>query len=1023
MALTQEQIISVCISTFDAAPGAANLANLEAWAASNPDAGLVELAEALGALPEFAAQFDGMDTAAKAEAMAARFGLSAGTDGGDAAIAYFTQEIEAGTSDATMLGMATDFLLNSDADTLAGFGLTDAATVLANKTAVAKYYSVDKALSGDTIADLQAIVADVTADAATVTSAQADVDAAVEAANSASTGITGSTLRLTTGIDTLTGTDNDDIFNGNETIVVDGSGTTTYDTVTALDKISGGNGEDMLNIQSTSAINLPGTIEVSEVEILNLETASTVTADTSSTFTGLKTINSKSVGATTLTAGETTDINATVTATGAIAIDGGNDINLTTKSSVAAGAVTIGGTTVASGDVVVNQTNTSTAGATAGAISVNGGDTISVTQTSSNAVNTTVTDGAVTISGSASTTSVSVTADKATTASATVVGHVNGAVSVTDVNAASATDAGTITTVSLTNFAAASVNSGALSTLNLSGTGTSVNAGTLGALTTAAIDTLAVNVNDLTTTGAVTVDTDIETLNIDSSTAKSTIASLVANGAKTINVSGDAALTLTATTVGALEKVAITNTAGVAFGSVANTVDFSGGAGDDSATFGATTKDITMGAGDDTVTLTSAVGASGTIDAGDGTDTLVVADGDFVTSTTDYVNFEVVDLKGAAAGTLDMDYLSTVTKVTVSAPMTASLTTLNDVAAGTDLEFVSVASTDTDTTGTLTYNLKDATGTSDSLDITLKSVDTDTNGGDIDGELTLNDLTAAGIETINIVSSASTTDVGTITAGVAAEEGEYTNTITTLTVANAKTIDVSGAADLTITTLSDAALTKFDASDATGDITVTLSSPTSALGYLGSAGVDTVVMTGNGTENNVIQGNGGADDITLAAAGTKETVKIASDTDSVLTLVDTTSPVVTPVVMDVAKGYDTVTTFTTGEDKIELSAALGLGTGDARTAITGKGTIGDGAIANNAELAADLQTLIDDGVAFFNDGTTDRAVAQVIVDDATDATVLFIDTNADGDFTNSTDQAIYLTGLTTGLDINDIVFG
>ena len=134
-----------------------------------------------------------------------------------------------------------------------------------------------------------------------------------------------------------------------------------------------------------------------------------------------------------------------------------------------------------------------------------------------------------------------------------------------------------------------------------------------------------------------------------------------------------------------------------------------------------------------------------------------------------------------------------------------------------------------------------------------------------------------------------------------------------------------------------------------------------------------------------------------------------------------------PVVYDVASGYDVIANFTTGEDKIELSSALGLGTGDARTAITGKGVLAaDGSADSNAEIAATLQTLIGTGANFFNDGTVNRAVAAVTYDDTTaseDFVMLFVDTNADGNFTLGTDQAIMLTGITATPLISDIVFG
>jgi len=56
---------------------------------------------------------------------------------------------------------------------------------------------------------------------------------------------------------------------------------------------------------------------------------------------------------------------------------------------------------------------------------------------------------------------------------------------------------------------------------------------------------------------------------------------------------------------------------------LANGVTFTGGAGKDSIGLGATTKTINMGAGDDTVVLSgAALGTGGSVEGGEGTDTL-----------------------------------------------------------------------------------------------------------------------------------------------------------------------------------------------------------------------------------------------------------------------------------------------------------------------------------------------------------------------------------------------------------------
>lgn len=87
-----------------------------------------------------------------------------------------------------------------------------------------------------------------------------------------------------------------------------------------------------------------------------------------------------------------------------------------------------------------------------------------------------------------------------------------------------------------------------------------------------------------------------------------------------------------------------------------NTQTFKGAAGKDTISIGATTKAITMGAGDDMVTMTGAVGTGGSVDAGEGTDTLsmTAAIAATVSGTTTFEagisNFEKVSIGQVAAG-------------------------------------------------------------------------------------------------------------------------------------------------------------------------------------------------------------------------------------------------------------------------------------------------------------------------------------------------------------------------------------
>jgi S-layer protein len=1019
---TDVQIVRMVKALFDAAPGNTYLTAFQDDVAEN---GLTAFANGLAA-------YVSTDAATLASTVVANLGLT-----GDSATngeLYLLQEFAANPGNyGQVILNAMNALSGMESDPIFG---ADAAAY--NASVLAAYtYSID---TDNTTTNLVTLMA-------------AD-DAAAENI--------GQTFPLTSGIDSVVGTTGNDTINALENSL--GAA-----TLTGLDAIDGGAGTDTLNVTDTAAIGDPTTVTVANVEVANLTSAGTIAANVSA-WTGLTTVKSVSVGDADFTAAATTDVTATVSAHAAngVSVTGGKDV------SVAATGTTTGtvGITNAAGAVAVAVTGNYTDGADTdlGDITVVGGTTVSVTQASgitaaestaavTDGTNNKVTQGDVSVTGIATTTAVTVTQAAAvtevdSTGTDGVIGVTTGAVTIADANAASTTKAATIATVTLNNYGNSTISSNALSTLNLSGT-----AGTLGittGLTTPTNTTLALNLNKVSGTNTITDSTaagggaGYTAINVTTSGAASTLANIAAVDVTTLSVAGDQKLTLTtaaglsslstvtvsgaasftssaATGLGAVKTLTSTSTGTTTVTVDATAVAVTGGAGVEAITYeaaiGATAK-IDLGAGNDSLKLFAATTKGATITGGDGTDTLVVADGDFIDGVVTYSSFEVADITSAAAGTLDMDYLASATSIISKG--TFGATDITDAVAGTTVSMTSVASTNTTTGAALSYALKDDTGTADSVTVSLNSLDTDTNvaaSDDVDGKLTVTSFTADGIETFNISSNASTTD-GDLTAG------DYVNTITSLAGDAVKTLTLTGAADLTITDLTVDTLTKVDASAMTGQLTISLdaSADTVAVAVLGGSAADTITMTSNTAANNIIVGNGGADVITLAAAGTKETVRFAADTDSVLTLTDTTTPAVTPVVYDTATGYDSVTNFTTTEDKIELSSLLGLATGDARTAIAGKGTISDPSAdatdMTQAELAAALQTLIGTGVDFFNDGTTDRAVAQVLVDDnVTDDAILFVDVNADGDFTNGTDCAIYLVGATTGLVITDIVFG
>lgn len=605
-------------------------------------------------------------------------------------------------------------------------------------------------------------------------------------------------------------------------------------------------------------------------------------------------------------------VDAKAQAANAVSVNGGKDVTIT-ATGVTTGTTTVGGTTAAAGDVTVKST---VSAGTQGDINVTGGKSVEVTTSTSNAVHTTATQADVTVTGNANTTSVTVSQDKAAVAAATVVGKVNGDVDIVDANAASATAAGTIATATINSWAStagdsSSVNSSALTTLNLSGSGNDLDV-TAGNLTTAAVDTLALNLNGLTTTGAgggdtgsLNIDGDYKTLNIDSSTAASTVAALSATGAETVNVSGDAKVTFTAQTLTAVKDIVVTNTAGAAFGSqLGNAVNFTGGAGADAVSLGATTKAITMGAGDDTVTYGGAAGTGGSVAAGDGEDTIVMdmteaqaADGNAVFNST-FTGFEVLQIEdGEGAGTVDLDGINGVDKVKTSGA--TGTQTFNNIASGGMLTLTGAVGVG----GSYVVGVDAAVaGASDVLNVALENSTATLNA--------FGSITAANVETVNIT---------TVDKGTAANTAATVETAT-LVANGAKTVTVSGNNGLTLTNdAGNTAITAFDASGVVGDgtddtaanLAVTFASnnatATANVSITGGAGND--VLTGNAAKDTIV-GGAGNDDITggtgqdILTGGTgRDAFKFAST--------DGTSSDSTTAAADVVKDFGLTTSAIT----------------------------------------------------------------------------------------------------------------
>ncbi|MDE2342221.1 MAG: hypothetical protein KGL63_02315, partial [Betaproteobacteria bacterium] len=227
----------------------------------------------------------------------------------------------------------------------------------------------------------------------------------------------GQTFALTTGIDTITGS--------NATV------TATNSTITALDSIALTGTGNTLNITDTgAAANLP-LLTVSGVQTLNY-VGTTGLMSGSADVSGWTGLTQATVALTapavsqTLTAAGTTNVTLSEYSVAAnnTTVQGGANVTVTEKG-VTTGTITVGSSTAPKGTVTVTDNSSAATTSATGAINVTGGTTVSVTDNITNTAaataGTTVTGGAITVTGtSGTTTSVSATQTAAVAATTPV---------------------------------------------------------------------------------------------------------------------------------------------------------------------------------------------------------------------------------------------------------------------------------------------------------------------------------------------------------------------------------------------------------------------------------------------------------------------------------------------------------------------------------------------------------------------------------------------------------------------------
>jgi len=326
-----------------------------------------------------------------------------------------------------------------------------------------------------------------------------------------------------------------------------------------------------------------------------------------------------------------------------------------------------------------------------------------------------------------------------------------------------------------------------LETLNLANSGSTGAAGETDAAVTAnvgaTLSTLNLGLNNVQ--GAVTLTgAGLKVLNVTTSGANSSTA-LAAAAVETLTIAGDKSVNLATGTFTALKSITVSGSAGAVFdGDEADTVTsvnttgttgtvtasingqtatYTGGAGVDNVTLTTTapTKAISTGAGNDRVTLangTTAMGANGSINAGDGSaDTLVIVAADAVTASggttfaTKVTGFERLEVTGATGPqAIDTAALGNYNDVTVSTATASTGLTLNNLTSGATIRLNDGSNVST------AAAIKDAaTGTADVLNIVVTD---GARGGAANNNGT---IVAAEVETINITTVDGTTETPT----------------------------------------------------------------------------------------------------------------------------------------------------------------------------------------------------------------------------------------------------------------------
>jgi hypothetical protein len=405
-------------------------------------------------------------------------------------------------------------------------------------------------------------------------------------------------------------------------------------------------------------------------------------------------------------------------------------------------------------------------------------------------------------------------------------------------------------------------------TVNLTNTTGGANIDYAAAAVAGTADVQTVNIQS-TTAGTLTVDAGIETLTLVSAGGQANTLAAVSGSMTTLNISGAQNLTIT----GALGTAITTVSAGDATGNLTLTQT------------GAQVSNITTGSGDDTIDLSgnfvdgTTAASRDVVAAGAGTDKLILsaAEAAAVTSVAQFstvtgIETVAVDTDGDSnnismvnLGVTTLEFDSTVGAHTVTA-VSGGEVQFDAADTGNDARTYQIAGTATDDSLTFDINGVDIGGGAQTI-TGIETLTIATSGTAVlDGTFTM--TATAATETLNITGTAGTLTLGNITADKVDSSG-FSGTSVTMGTLQQLTNVVGGSSAETVVGSTSADIFSMGAGADFLQNTVAGAVTTANDIMTGGAGFDTFTLVGNtaGTATNYL----GAPNITDFTVGTSST--------------------------------------------------------------------------------------------------------------------------------------------------------